>query len=123
MTPANIIALQEENIALKSMLQSQQEFIQTQQVELENHKKRLEQYAQAYDQLQFHVKELLRNRFGRKSERYIETDSRQLSLFGDNTIPDEPKEDETVTVPAHQRKKRKSNRNNELSRRIEIIPV
>lgn len=71
MTPDNIIALQQENIiALRSMLQSQQELIQTQQIELENSKKRIEQYAQAYEQLQFQVKELLRHRFGRKSERY-----------------------------------------------------
>lgn len=99
------------------------------QSELNTYQKRCEQYAQAYDALQHQVKELLRNRFGKKSERFIDPENRQLSLFEDNTelfaredALGEQIPDEEIQVASHSRKK-KSKIEKELPRRIEIIPV
>lgn len=96
--------------------------------ELENYKKRCDQYMQAYDALQHQVKELLRNRFGKKSERFIDPENPQRSLFGDDEMfanadaaGDLITEDE-ITIPAHKRKK-KAKGSKELPRRIEIIPL
>lgn len=72
---------------------------------------RCEQYAQAYDNLQHQLKELLRNRFGKKSERYTHNASNpQLSFFDDNQAiftQAETKGDsinDTMLVAAHTRK-------------------
>ena len=96
--------------------------------ELENYKKRCDQYMQAYDSLQHQVKELLRNRFGKKSERFIDPEHPQMSLFGDNekfstadAAGDLITQDE-ITIPAHTRKK-KSAITKPIPRRIEIIPL
>ena len=48
------------------------------QAQLTRVEKRCEQYAQAYEALQQQVKELLRNRFGKKSERYIDPENPQI---------------------------------------------
>jgi Transposase C of IS166 homeodomain len=77
--------------------------------ELDTYKKRCEQYAQAYEQMQHQLKELLRNRFGKKSERFVNEDNGQLSLF------DIPKPElandklEKIEIPAHSRKKKAKN--------------
>lgn len=52
-----IQALEEQNLAY--------------QLDINIYQKRCEQYMQAYDQLQHQLKELIRNRFGKKSERFI----------------------------------------------------
>jgi len=44
-------------------------------------KKHCEQYAQAYEQMHDQLKELIRNRFGKKSERYIDPEHPQLNLL------------------------------------------
>ena len=51
--------------------------------ELKLLQQRCEQYAQAYESLQHQVKELLRHRFGQKSERFVDPENLQLSLFDD----------------------------------------
>ena len=96
--------------------------------ELENYKKRCDQYMQAYDSLQHQVKELLRNRFGKKSERFIDPEHHQMSLFDHNekfstadAAGDLITQDE-ITIPAHTRKK-KSVDIKPMPRRIEIIPL
>jgi transposase len=72
------------------------------------------------------VKELLRNRFGTKSERFIDPENPQLSLFQDNVSLFATAEtagaaiEDEIKVPAYSRKK-KSKNNKTLSRRIEII--
>ena len=53
------------------------------QSELTNSQKRCEQYAQAYDSLLAQIRELQRHRFGKKSERYIDPENPQMSLFDD----------------------------------------
>ena len=91
------------------------------------YQKRCEQYALAYDQLQHHLKELLRNRFGKKSERFIDPEDPQLSLLEDNARLFAEAEakgnaiNDEVQVASHTRKKKKSEK--ELPRRIEIIPA
>ena len=105
---------------------------QYQRLQQENQllKSRLEQYAEAYDRLQHQVKELLRHRFGSKSERYVDRDHPQEDLFANN--PEErtelealqkAEEQKTTEVSAHQRKAKKSLKDLDLPVRIEIIPV
>lgn len=87
--------------------------------------KRCEQYALAYDQMHDQLKELIRNRFGKKSERYIDPEHPQQSLFGEDdkfAITDaKGNKIEDVQVAAHTRKKKKAEK--EIPVRIEIIPV
>jgi transposase len=105
--------LEEKNISLTADLTAYQ--------------KRCEQYALAYDQLQHQLKELLRNRFGKKSERFIDPEHPQLSLLEDNAhlfAEADAKGDaikDEIQVSSHTRKKKKSGK--ELPRRIEIIPA
>jgi transposase len=113
-------ALYEENIFLREALKSNQ-------AELELYKNRIDQYAQAYEALQLQVKELLRNRFGKKSERFIDPENPQMDLFNDHKALFSQAEAQgqthtDVSVSAHIRKK-KSDVKKELPRRIEIIPV
>lgn len=91
--------------------------------------KRCEQYAQAYDLMLAQIKDLQRNRFGKKSERFIDPEHPQLSLLdnpnkfsaadavGDNTVSDE------LTVKSHVRKKKNNKHEKNIPVRIEIIPV
>lgn len=112
----------------KNKFISQQQELDNQKNELENYKKRCDQYMQAYDALQHQVKELLRNRFGKKSERFIDPENPQRSLFGDDEMfaaadaAGELITEDEITIPAHKRKK-KSKGGKELPRRIEIIPL
>jgi transposase len=90
---------------------------------------RCEQYAQAYDSLKDQILELRRHRFGKRSERYIDPENPQLSLFQDNhklfssmdALGEQAAED-TTEVAAHKRTKKKKSEK-ELPRRIEIIPL
>jgi len=109
-----IQALEEQNLAYQS--------------EINTYQKRCEQYMQAYDQLQHQLKELLRNRFGKKSERFIDPENPQSSLFVDadkysveNATGEAISEDE-IQIPAHSRKKKNKSKKNLLCR-IEIIPL
>lgn len=91
----------------------------------ENHtlQQRVEQYHQAYLCLQQQVAELKRHRFGTKSERVKDMDSAQLSLFDSETLaPIQPPE-ETVEVPAHQRRKKSKRDLSHLPRDIKVICV
>ncbi len=109
-----IQALEEKNLSYQS--------------EINTYQKRCEQYMQAYDQLQHQLQELIRNRFGKKSERFIDLENPQSSLFGDdekfsveNAIGEAIQENE-IKIPAHSRKKN-SNSKKDIPRRIEIISL
>jgi transposase len=101
--------------------------IQSLKSELNTYQKRCDQYMQAYDALQHQVKELLRNRFGKKSERFIDDPEHpQHGLFEDNAnlfaLADAAgSEIEDIQVPAHSRKKKKSDK--ELPRRVVVISL
>lgn len=91
---------------------------------------RLEQYSEAYDRLQRQVKELLRHRFGSKSERFVELNNPQLDLFANDQESKaeldalkKAEEQETVEIASHRRKKKKSLSDLDLPVRVEIIPV
>lgn len=96
--------------------------------ELNLYQKRCEQYAQAYDSLQYQMNELRRHRFGKKSERFIDPEHPQLSLLEDNAAifaEAEAKGDainDEIQIASHTRNKKKKLKN-ELPRRIKIIPV
>lgn len=114
--------IEQENIFLKekiTMLES----------ELSTYQQRCEQFSQAYDSISNQVKQLLRDRFGKKSERFIDPENPQLSLFEDENkrfkTEDEAGQNEDsnkVEIAAHSRTKKKKS-TKELPRRIEIIPL
>ena len=105
-----------------------QDIILALQAELNTYKKRCEQYAQAYEQLQHQIKELLRHRFGKKSERFMDPEHPQMSLLEDHAnrfAEAEAKGElikEEISVASHSRQKKKRSEK-ELPTRIEIIPV
>ena len=101
--------------------------IQSLRAELKLSQQRCEQYAQAYDSLKHQVQELLRHRFGAKSERFVDPENPQLSLFDDQdafAAADQAGQAETlVTVAEHTRQRKSSPADKNLPRRIEIIPL
>ena len=103
--------------------------LQALKAELALSQARCEQYAQAYDSLKDQIIELRRHRFGKRSERYIDPEHPQLSLFEDNDqifsqaeTEGESLSEKMTQIAAHKRKK-KSKTEKELPRRIEIIPL
>jgi len=89
--------------------------------------KRCEQYAQAYDQMHAQLKELLRYRFGKKSERYIDPENLQKNFFDEDTKfamedANGNRQEDGVKIAPHVRKKKHKN-NKDLPVRIDIIPV
>jgi Transposase C of IS166 homeodomain len=58
---------------------------------------RVEQFAEAYKDLQHQLNELTRHRFGRRSERDQDADN----PHDDDMSPVNPSEDETITADAH----------------------
>jgi hypothetical protein len=71
---------------------------------------------------------LLRNRFGKKSERFIDPENPQGNLFEDDAkfslenAAGEIVPEQEIQIPPHSRKK-KNKIPKELPRRIEIIPL
>lgn len=88
---------------------------------------RCEQYAQAYEYLQEQILNLRRQMFGSKSERFIDPENKQQSLFDSNDVfanADMEQAENTVTeVSTHTRKKKSKTSNEDLPRRIEIITL
>lgn len=96
--------------------------------ELKCLQQRCEQYAQAYEALQHQVNELLRHRFGQKSERFVDPENPQLSLFDDqknafSTADQAGQAEIVVKVTGHQRHRHQSSPEKNLPRRIEIISL
>jgi transposase len=113
---------------LEEIIHNQNNKIQVLEAELNLYQKRCEQYAQAYDQMQQQLKDFIRNRFGKKSERYIDDpENPQISLFGEDdkfSTADEAGNQiqDDIKVPAHTRKKN-NNSKQDIPVRIEIISV
>ena len=86
-----------------------------------------EQSAQAYTQLMAQVKQLLRHRYGRRSERFEDADTPQQGLFEclPDTASDEPDSaDNSVAVaPYRRRRRRAKNLPASLPRQEFVIPV
>ena len=107
-----------------ALLCQQQKLNQELTNRLELSEKRCDQYQQAYESMLHQLREANRQRFGSRSERFSDHPD-QLSLF---PMPENKEtavsKDEKVTVPEHQRKKKKSKEDwKHLSREIEVIPV
>jgi len=124
MAPAEIIEFYESRMCA---LQSQ---LETSQSELNTYQKRCEQYAEAYDLLQHQLREMQRNRFGKKSERFIDPENPQRDLFETDLnkfaaldAAGETLSEDDIKIAAHSRSKKKTKPEKELPRRIEIIPV
>ena len=89
---------------------------------------RNEQYAQAYEYLKDQMQEMRRQLFGKKSERFIDPENMQQSLFDKASFTEldaaaSCTQEDATQVGAHARKKSKFGNNKELPRRIEIIPL
>ncbi len=105
------------------------ELVNTNQNLLQSNKNlenRLTQYQEAYEQMRANLQNLLRDRYGQRSERDIDPNNPQLDLLADElaqnkqdaSIADEP----GTTVGEHQRKKKKKN-TDQYPREIVIIAV
>jgi transposase len=112
----------------ETIIKNQNDEIQTLKTTLHIVEKRCEQYAAAYDQMQAQLKELLRNRFGKKSERHIDDpENPQRSLFSvDETFSLAEKAgneiEDKIQVSSHIRSNKKKSEKN-IPVRIEIISV
>ena len=90
-----------------------------------------EQSKAAYDQLLFQMKDMLRHRFGRRSERFIDPENPQASLFDQGQPSDSdpsPDDDDNtsdtvVAIDSRRRKNAKRQFSKDLPRREIIIPV
>lgn len=101
-----------------------QEKLNQQAIHIANLEKRLEQYQLAYDQLQQQLTELLRHRFGQRSERYIDPNDPQYLLFPHlATTHKDQSQEQTTTVTAHQRQKKRQRSTANIPRQVTIIPV
>jgi transposase len=114
---------------LSTQVTNQEERIKALESQIVFYQKRCDEYAFAYDQLQHQLRELLRHRFGKKSERFIDPEHPQFSLFDNKENRFEIAEskgqaipEEDITIARHSRKKHKKS-TIELPRRIEIIPL
>ena len=114
--------------------QSMQATISTLQARVSQMLSRCDEYAAAYDALQHQLKELLRHRFGQRSERYIDDENPQAQLFDtpvdlmkpalDTSVaPDATTVTATSTIAATPAAKQGTRKHKELPRRIEIIAV
>lgn len=92
-----------------------QEEVSAYKVRCEMLEKRCEEYAQAYEQLKHQIRDLLRHRFGKKGERFLEE-----PLSETPETPEAPCEDEKDEAPALKKKKRPLA---PLTTRTVIIPV
>lgn len=87
----------------------------------------LKQYQEAHEQMRHQLNELIRHRFGAKSERTVDSNSPQMDLFATdldmtaNTAT--TAEEEAVTVPEHKRRKFKSKNTDNIPRDTIVIPV
>lgn len=110
---AEIEVLQAENKALRvenALLRA----------ELAEYKKRCEEYAAAYEQLKHQVQELLRHRFGKKSERFIEENSETPEAESGDAQADVQ---ETGNNPPKKPRKNRANSDKPLVTRTVIIPL
>lgn len=88
--------------------------------------KRVEQYRQSYETLLHQLKDFMRHRFGSRSERFVDDDNKQLSLFpAEEPVVDADNKDQenSITVAAHTRVTNKKNKTTNYPRAVQIIPV
>jgi transposase len=88
-------------------------------------KQQLEQYQQAFERLQQQMKDLLRHRFGQRSERDVDSNHPQMDFLTDAAVEanTDTKADDAIDVPAHKRRKNTKKDTSNYPRDIEIIAV
>ena len=112
----------------KEIIKKQNDRINTLESLLQQAEMRCTQYAEAYDSLLSQIKDLQRYRFGKKSERFIDPENPQISLFSENKNNNfalaNTAENLTnnISVTSYVRKK-KNEKKQDLAVRIEIISV
>jgi len=107
--------LREENKQLRSENAELRAELAELRAEISDYKVRCEEYAKAYDELKHQVQALLRNRFGKKSERFKEDEPSE---------PDTGLEDsEDSSEKNRSARQRKPHPRKPFTRRIEIIPL
>jgi len=86
--------------------------------------KKLEQSHQAYERLRHQLQDLLRYRFGKRSERYINPENPQIDFFANalQEIPI-PADDKAALKVQPQRRKKKVRDTSQYPREIVVIPV
>lgn len=96
---------------------------------INNQNARLEQYQESYEILQQQVRDLLRHRFGRRSEKISSEELKKIQrdMFEDepsiNQIQTPELDKEDITVPAHKRRKKVKKETSKYPRDIQIISV
>lgn len=116
---ANILAkMDAQQAAYKEQLHAQQatyqEQLHAQEATIIDQEKKLQHYLETIETLRYQKNLLLQQRYGRKSEQIDESQAKQLAMCFDEaeeeqtgeSSTEEASTDDTVTVPAHQRKKR-----------------
>ncbi len=98
------------------MLDERDKWIAELEAEVDLLRKRYEHLSEAYEKLQHQLNELLRHRFGKKSERFIEPSE------DDNDEADPPEDDLEDEWVLYRRKKKTKNKK-EILKRVVIIPV
>ena len=105
---------QTSDTKLINQLQTENEELKS---ELKLFQTKLDRSEKAYDLLLHNLKQLQRNQFGKKSERFIDPNNPQADLFADVELPEgksdsdsdmDNEESNIIHIPAHQRKKRKN---------------
>ena len=109
---------------MKEIIEKQQKEIEELKAECKKLRERCQNFEHAYHQILFHFKQLQRDKFGRKSERYV-ANYTQPDIFADETEEvgeEEEREDNIIQIDAHRRRKHKTHKfPPELPRREVII--
>lgn len=116
--------LAEKLSLLTQMIETQEQRLQQLEQELAIQTERANHFEQAYKQLKVQYEQLRRYRFGQKSERYVDANNPQLSLFSidnDANTSDEP--EAPVEHISYTRRKAHKKTGKQAPRRIVIIPV
>ncbi len=73
--------LKQENEQLKAFLFASQERVKEGLAQIQTYQIQLKQYQEAHEQMRHQLNELIRHRFGSKSERTVDSNNPQQDLF------------------------------------------
>jgi len=119
-----IVDLQAENAVLRAENVELRAQVASLSAELAEYKRRCDEYAQAYEQLKHQVRDLLRHRFGKKSERFTEQPLTPESSDGEaQSAAVDLEEDAEDTQSNRSSTNRRPRSNKPLVTRRVIIPL
>jgi len=109
-TTQELLPSKNQNVELINLLLAENKKLKS---EIKLFQTKLDQATKSYDWLQHHFKQLQRHQFGRKSERFIDSNNPQANLFTDIELPtnnesnnDDEEANNIIHIAAHNRKKR-----------------